>query len=396
MTPSRWNQQGPKLVANDMAGDAGVGYSVALSRDGQAIVGGPSDNHGIGAAWVYVLAGGVWKQRQDKLVGTGAGGGFGPSQGTAVALSGDGKTAIVGGPRDDNDKYDSVGAAWVYEYSDNAWSQQGDKLTGDATRGSGLGSAVALSLDGNIAIVGGIDESASTGAAWVFQRKFRNNGEFLIWDMVCRLPCDAGEGAMFGSSVALSASGTTAIVGGWGDNDEVGAAWIFDCTNGVWKQTAKLIGRNAVGSSQQGCSVALSASGNTAIVGGWGDSSGVGAAWVYERSSNGQGPWKQQGEKLIGTGAVGAASQGCSVGLSEDSMSAIVGGLGDNNSMGAAWIFTRPGAEQPWSQQQGKLVGTDAVGLSSQGVAVAISKGRAIIGGWKDGSQAGASWHWTA
>ena len=310
MTPSRWNQQGSKLLANGTAGDAAVGFSVALSRHGQAIVGGPLDNHGVGAAWAYVLAGGVWTQKGDKLVGTGAGGGFGPSQGTAVAISADGKTAIVGGPRDDNDKYDSVGAAWVYEFSDNAWSQQGDKISGDATRGCGLGCAVALSLNGNIAIVGGTDENSNRGAVWVFERKFKNNGEFLIWDMVCRLPCDLAEGAMFGFSVAVNAGGTVAIVGGTGDNDDVGAAWIFEVTNGTWKQAAKLVGTHAVGQSQQGCSVALSGTGNTAIVGGWQDNSGVGAAWVYERNANDQGPWKQQGEKLIGNGAVGAATQG--------------------------------------------------------------------------------------
>jgi hypothetical protein len=394
MTPSRWNQQGSKLLANGTAGDAGVGFSVALSRHGQAIVGGPSDNHGVGAAWTYVLAGGVWTQKGDKLVGTGAGRGFGPSQGTAVALSADGKTAIVGGPRDDNDKYDSVGAAWVYEFSDNAWSQQGDKISGDATRGCGLGYAVALSLNGNIAIVGGTDENSNRGAVWVFERKFKNNGEFLIWDMVCRLPCELAEGAMFGFSVAVNAGGTVAIDGGTGDNDDVGAAWIFEVTNGTWKQAAKLVGTHAVGQSQQGCSVALSGTGNTAIVGGWQDNSGVGAAWVYERNTNSQGPWKQQGEKLVGSGAVGAAAQGTSVGMSEDSLSVIVGGSNDNNSAGAAWIFTRPAAEQPWSQQQSKLVGTDAAGLSSQGIAVAMTNAGAIVGGSKDGSNAGASWHW--
>jgi len=401
MTPSAWNQQGPKLVANDTAGDAGLGYAVAISKDGHAaIVGGPTDNHQTGAAWAYIRNGnGVWTQQQSKLVGTGSGEGAGPRQGTAVALSGDGKTAIVGGPADDNDKSGAVGAAWVYEFSDNAWSQQGDKLVGDAERGSGLGFAAALSHDGNIAIVGGPDDNDSTGAAWVFQRKFKNNREFLIWDLVCRLPCDAKEGSMLGFSVALSAYGNIALVGGvggQGDDDGVGAAWIFEGTNGVWKQQGKLAGTGAVGPSQQGCSVALSASGNTAIVGGWQDNNGVGAAWVYERGTDNEGPWKQQGEKLVGSGAVGAAGQGTSVGLSEDSFSAIVGGPADNAGVGAAWIFSRPAPEQPWSQQQGKLVGSNAVGASNQGSAVAMSNAGAIIGGWKDGSQAGATWHWKA
>jgi hypothetical protein len=59
--------------------------------------------------------------------------------------------------------------------------------------------------------------------------------------------------------------------------------------------------------------------------------------------------WSQQGSKLVGTGAVdwttraeGWAGQGCSVALSADGNTAIVGGFGDNNFAGAAWVFTAP------------------------------------------------------
>jgi hypothetical protein len=56
-------------------GIARQGHSVALSADGKhAIVGGPYDNSYIGAAWVYSRVGTVWSQRGNKLVGTGASG----------------------------------------------------------------------------------------------------------------------------------------------------------------------------------------------------------------------------------------------------------------------------------------------------------------------------------
>jgi hypothetical protein len=61
-------------------------------------------------------------------------------------------------------------------------------------------------------------------------------------------------------------------------------------------------------------------------VGGSGDNSGVGAAWVWSRSS---------GSKLVGSGAVGAAAQGESVALSADGNTAIVGGFEDNSTVGA-------------------------------------------------------------
>jgi len=51
------------------------------------------------------------------------------------------------------------------------------------------------------------------------------------------------------------------------------------------QQGPKLVGTLGVGYNYQGNSVALSAGGNTAIVGGPYDNSEIGAAWVYARTS---------------------------------------------------------------------------------------------------------------
>jgi len=50
-----WTQQGSKLVGADASSSSEVGWSVALSADGRstAILGGPSDNSSLGAAWVF-------------------------------------------------------------------------------------------------------------------------------------------------------------------------------------------------------------------------------------------------------------------------------------------------------------------------------------------------------
>jgi hypothetical protein len=54
----------------------------------------------------------------------------------------------------------------------------------------------------------------------------------------------------------------------------------------------------------------------------------------------------QQGNKLVGTGAVGSfVQQGASVALSADGDTAIVGGPYDNSHAGAAWVFTRQGKD---------------------------------------------------
>jgi len=148
-----------------------------------------------------------------------------------------------------------------------------------------------------------------------------------------------------GWSVALSADGNTAIVGGLADNKITGAAWVYTRSNDVWtQQSSKLVGTGAVGSAAQGFSVALSDDGKTAIVGGPFDTSNSGAAWVYTRSG---GVWTQQGNKLVGSGAVGSARQGASVALSADGNTAIVGGSADNADSGAAWVFTRSNGVPP-------------------------------------------------
>jgi hypothetical protein len=156
-------QQGAKLVGTGSVGDVGQGSSVAVSGDGNtAVVGGPYDNGGAGAAWVYTRSGGVWSQQGAKLVGTGA---VGLARQGDVALSADGNTAVVGGPGDNG----SVGSAWIYTRSGGVWSQQGAKLVGTgAVDPADQGTSVAVSGDGSTVVQGGDSDNNYVGAAWVF------------------------------------------------------------------------------------------------------------------------------------------------------------------------------------------------------------------------------------
>ena len=194
-----------------------------------------------------------------------------------------------------------------------------------------------------------------------------------------------------GRSIALSSDGNTALVGGVADNGFVGATWVYTRNDGEWtQQGSKLVGAGALGTSYQGVSVDLSADGNTAMVGGYVDNAGVGAAWVFTRSS---GAWAEQGSKLVGTGSGGEAEQGYSVALSADGNTAIVGSPTDSGLVGAAWVFTR--SDGMWSQNGSKLVGTGAEGKQiQQGYSVALSAdgSTALIGGPFDNGNLGAVW----
>jgi len=381
-------QQGPKLVGS--GADAGIegavgvyqGCSTAISADGNtAIIGGYADQNGNGAVWVFTRNGGGWTQQGPKLFDRVDGGDF---QGISVGLSADGNTAIVGANVDDS----GVGAAWIWTRSGGVWAPQGTKLVGSRPDGgqSLQGYSVALSGDGHTAIIGGPFENGQQGAAWIFA------GSGGAWHEQKRLVGSSTANAEQGWSVALSFDGNTAAVGGYTDNTLDGAVWIYTRNGGTWaQQYSKLSG--AAGDAL-GSSVSLSANGNAVLVGGYNHDSGAGAAWVWTRSGD---VWTPQGNELAATDAVGIAQQGYSVSLSADGNTALVGGPGDGGGAGAAWVWKRNG--NSWARQGAKLVGSGALGAASQGYAVALSgDGKtSIVGGYSDGvdGNAGAAWIFT-
>lgn len=379
-------QQGPKLVGTG-SDSANQGYSVSISADGNtAIVGGPNDNNGIGAAWIYTRTGATWSQQGAKLVGTGAVGGS--LQGNAVSLSADGNTAIVGGPADNSD----TGAVWIYTRTGNIWSQQGPKLVGTGVVGTydRQGTSVSISADGNTAIVAGPEDN-DTGAVWIFIRSG------TTWSQQGPKLVGTGQYCNWGTQVSLSADGNTAIEGSLG----TGAAYIFIRKDTVWSQQAKLVGTGQVGNAYLGAAVCLSADGNTALVGGPYDNNSMGAVWVFTRTDS---TWSQQGGKLFIPQCWGNTEQGGAVALSADGNIAIVGqyyAVG-GTGLGVVGVFTR--TDSVWSLRGPKLIGTGNPEQSSQGRSVAISAdgNTAIIGGTNDnqlsysGLAVGAAWVFTA
>jgi len=330
-TGAGWVQQGEKLVASDALGERVLqGRSVALAADGNtALVGGDGDDEGIGAAWVFTRVAGAWAQ-QAKLIGSLA---VGQSrQGSAVALSADGNTALVGGASDDN----GAGAAWVFTRAGAVWTQQGRKLVGSRTVGTAAqGSAVALSADGSIALVGGPADASNQGAAWIFAR----SGD--VWTQQGdKLAGAGGLGpAVFqGCGIALSGDGNTAVIGGYGDNRNTGAAWVFARSGDTWDQMGvKLTVPRAPG-AQAGYSVAISTDGSRVLLGSPGRAEGAGAAFEFGFEN---GAWAEVGE-LTGRGAAGKAQQGYTVAMSADGHTALLGGMLDSAAGGAVWTFADP------------------------------------------------------
>ncbi len=268
--------------------------------------------------------------------------------------------------------------------------QQGNKLVATGNVGKAAqGNSVAISGDGNTAIVGGSMDNSNVGTAWIYIR----NGN--TWSQQgTKLIANNTIGAAGIGSVAISADGNTVIIGGSMDNGGRGAAWIFIRNGGIWTQQGnKLIGTGNIGNVIYQGAVSISADGNTIAVGAPNDNNFYGAAWVFTRNA---GVWTQQGNKITGTGGTSSSLQGKSVKLSADGNTLVVGGNADNNYLGAVWVFTRNAGI--WTQQGNKLVGTGVTGTSSQqGYATNLSAdgNTAIIGGFTDVGGRGAVWIFT-
>jgi hypothetical protein len=178
-TPDGPLQQVAKLVAAD--GDTQVGdnfgSSVAVSGDGTtAIVGAERDDtpggENAGSAYVFERAGRDWRQRAKLTANGGDDSGFGDAFGTAVAVTDDGRAAVVGAEREDSPNRNRAGAAYLFGDVDEGWTRWRRLLPDDGDGDDFFGNAVAVSGDGATAVIGARrDEDPNlrgAGSAYVF------------------------------------------------------------------------------------------------------------------------------------------------------------------------------------------------------------------------------------
>jgi len=385
-------EQNGQLTPKGTEGEARFGASMALSADGTtALVGAPGDHGLSGAVWVFTRSGSKWTQQGLKLtvpepVGEPEACVAAPDEcgfGSSVALSADGNTALIGAARENG----QAGAAWVFIRSGSTWSQVQELTGGAAEKGPGhFGRSVALSADGATALIGAPADDATRGSAWVFRRtgsSFAHQGPKLTSFE------QTGED-YFGRSVALSADGNTAMIGAPGDAQRAGAVWTFTRSGAEWAQQGfKITGAGESGEGRFGSSVTMSADGSTALIAGRTDEGGSGAAWPFARSAS---KWVPQGPKLTGAGESGTGEFGYSTAVSANGNTAVIGGPRDNSHFGAAWLFARTGST--WAQAGEKLAGGEAAGKSWFGasVALAANDGAALIGAPRANLNVGTAW----
>jgi hypothetical protein len=339
-----WIEQA-RLAAGDAAANDHFGHVVALSADGSVLaVGAPYASDVAGKVYVFRRTVAIWTE-EAKLQADDATPGF---EFGVVSISRDGKTIAAGSWTASNSGGEKAGNAYVFSYSNGAWTQQARLNATDASPGALFGVSTALSFDGDTLAVSAYNANNSGGAgagnAYVFVRSGK------IWTEQGRLQAsDAAPNATFGSRIALSDDGNTLATGAYHASNSGGAlagnAYVFTRSGNVWTEQGRLQASDAAAGDGFGGSIALSSDGNILCIGAYAkDVSGnsdAGGAYVFKRSG---GVWTEQ-VKLHASDADEKDYFGTRTDISASGETLAVSAYGDNNSggvdAGSVYMFTR-------------------------------------------------------
>ena len=269
-----------KILASDKQANDWFGTAVAISGDGNTLIVGAQYESGTGSAYIFTRSGTNWNEQQKIQASDRQGNDL---FGNSVAISENGNTAIVGAFAEDTGG-SLAGAAYIFTRSGTSWSEQQKILASDKQGGDRFGTAVAISGDGNTLIVGAGDENRN-GAAYIFTWSGTN------WNEQQKIQAsDRGFDDLFGNSVAISENGNTAIVAAYIEDtggSDAGAVYMFTRSGTTWSQQKKIQASDKQAFDNFGKSVAISYDGSTSIVGAMAEDAGAtntGAAYIYRRA----------------------------------------------------------------------------------------------------------------
>lgn len=268
-TGEAWSQVA-KLTASDKVQGDLFGWSVAVSEDATTIAVGatyadPSGTTDSGAVYIFALVEGVYTQQAKLVAGDKA---QGDQFGTSVGISSLGNTVIVGSRYADPNGVLNAGAGYVFSRSSDVWTQQAKLVTNDKAANDNAATAVAVSGDGNRAIVGAFqadpNNTINAGAVYAFTRLDN------VWSQEVKLVAsDKAAGDNLGWPVAISSDGNTIVTGAYYNDPNgitnAGAVYTFTIVDGVWSQAAKLVASDKANSDYFGWAVSASSDGGTVV-----------------------------------------------------------------------------------------------------------------------------------
>jgi hypothetical protein len=263
----------------------------------------------------------------------------------SISISNDGTTAVVGSPHSDTDGFSNNGRAYIFIKSGSTWVQQQVLVPQDPATNMYFGIRTAISANGNTVLISTFT-STNVGTAYAFVR----NG--TTWSEQKKfVPNSPTNVVGFGYSVALSGDGNTALIGSYGDNiyaSNGGGAYIFTRSGSTWTQQVNLAQFISLTSNIRfGFRVSLSGDGNIAVVNGIASSSGDATVRIF--SKNQGDPWTTATVASITKPSISSFSI---TGFGSDSRISFDGStiaitapyttINSVSQTGAAFIYTKP------------------------------------------------------
>lgn len=352
--------------------------SLSITADGRTIaVGAPRQTDAAGqttgGVHLYTRSGETWTRTSDLR----------PVEpvdyswfGCATAISADGSTLAIGALATSADPLVRDGAVYIYARDGDQWNYvQKISPTGSTNRQQ-FGGTLAINADGGVIAVGAQYEGA--GAVYVYEK----GGD--AWGLAKKLQPDDGDSSRwFGAALAIDGTGTTLVVGAptsppWGPQ---GAAYFYTNSGPGWTETAKITPRIPSVGVSLGTSVAISADGSTALIGGAtldpGDQYNHRNVLVFSRSDA---DWAQSGtlalsseQEVPGFGAALALNADGTRALATSIRATVAG----RESQGAAFVFDRSPSgwhSISWFTQD------DGQARSYFGSSVAMSNDTVVVG----------------
>ena len=288
--------------------------------------------------------------------------------GQSIALRG--TTALIGAV----DVNDWEGAIYVFTQTNGVWTEGQEFMAEDGAPGDQATFGTAIMIDGDTAVIGALGATvnghANQGAAYVFEE---TDG---VWNQVAKLVADDGDANnYFGQAAAIV--GGNIVVGAYGasvnGNSLQGAAYVYTNVGGTWTFVKKLVADDGVGGEFFGRSVAMS--GTRALVGApYASVDGTaarGAVYMYDGSTS---DWTQTAKIVADSGNPGDAF---AFSLAATPTRMVAGANGVGGGQGAAFVFADQGGS---FEQEARLVADDGAAGDDLGYAVAIFDSTVIAG----------------
>lgn len=259
--------------------------------------------------------------------------------------------------------------------------EQAKILSSDYAASDQFGASIALSYNGDIAVVASSNKTLTynnQGRVYVFRRY----GSSWWQVQVLTAPDPATNPEYFGYSVSISHDGTYIAISAYANVTYTGAVYIYDNTGSSWVYRQKLTATDKVTNDYFGYSLCMSGDGTRLVVGAYnknGTFTVQGAAYVFARSGV---TWSEE-QKLTHSDPASSDKFGHSVAINTTGdliLVSAVNKIGTVNAQGAVYAFTR--SVVTWTQSQ-KIVHSNPVANDALGQSITISgdSSRFAVGG---------------